>query len=114
MKDLTCILKPVGGTPEVKTIENTLEELQRIVGGYIEVVDIGSHTVIICNEEGKIRSEPKNFWITTGGEAVDYIAGDAIICGTDGENFCSIDPDVLPDLFDALSTLDVPDLGVMF
>lgn len=46
------------GKLEVKEIENTLEELQRIVGGYIEIPLLGGvfkkHNIdTIINEEGK-------------------------------------------------------------
>ena len=36
-------------------IENTLEALQREVGGYIEVVNLGDNYVLICDEEGKLK-----------------------------------------------------------
>ena len=53
----TLILK--NGKLEVKEIENTLEELQKIVGGYIEFPflckDFFENTIdVIINEEGKL------------------------------------------------------------
>lgn len=46
------------GKLETKEIENTLEELQKIVGGYIEIpflskVFVGNIIDIVINEEGK-------------------------------------------------------------
>ena len=63
-------------------ISNTLENLQRTVGGYIEVVKIGKGIIMICNEEGKLKGLPHNMFIT--GES---IRGDIIICGENGEEF---------------------------
>lgn len=43
-----------------QSIENTLEAMQALVGGYIEVVPIGSGYLAICNEEGRIHNLPRN------------------------------------------------------
>ena len=43
-------LKP-GELPELWIIENTLEALQRCVGGYVEAHQIGDLT-LLCNEDG--------------------------------------------------------------
>ena len=32
----------------------SLKELQKFVGGYIEIVSLGDGTKLICNEEGKL------------------------------------------------------------
>lgn len=66
-------------------ISDTLKNLQKTVEGYIEVIPIGADTVIICNEEGKIRNLEPNF--RTEG---DVIAGTVIIAGVDGEEFCDV------------------------
>ena len=41
-------------------ISNTLENLQRTVGGYIETVTLPGGVVIICDEEGRIKGKPFN------------------------------------------------------
>ena len=67
----------------VVSIGNTLEKFQEIVGGRIEVADIGVPGVrLICNESGKIDGLPENFRIPG-----DIIHGSAIIVGVDGEEF---------------------------
>lgn len=63
-------------------IENELEALQGIVGGYIECVYLPNGAILICNEEGKIRNLPRNF-ITQR----DVIKGTVIICGESEEDF---------------------------
>lgn len=48
--------------PRVEEIGNTLQELQKAVGGSIEVVpaELGDDALVICNEEGKIMGLPYN------------------------------------------------------
>jgi len=62
--------------PYQKKIQNTLKDLQNIVNGYIEVLQLEHNVDIICNEEGKINGLPLN-------KVVDYdiIAGTFIIAG---------------------------------
>lgn len=62
--------------PYQKKIQNTLRDLQNIVNGYIEVLQLEHNVDIICNEEGKINGLPLN-------KVVDYdiIAGTFIIAG---------------------------------
>lgn len=70
----------------IETINNTLERFQMIVKGYIEVVPLTHNSVIICNEEGKINGLAPNFMFGD----IDIICGTAIICGTEGEDFCDV------------------------
>jgi hypothetical protein len=76
------------GQPEYITeIDNTLEALQKAVGGYIETVGLENGLVLICNEEGKLRGLTPNRYIRP---LRDTICGTFLICGTDGEDFCSL------------------------
>ena len=69
--------------PYEKTIENTLEAKQEIVGGLIECTGLlkDSDVSIICNEEGKIFGLPLNRDI-----GHDIIAGTFIVAGVDYES----------------------------
>ena len=69
--------------PYEKEIENTLEEKQKYVGGYIEYTEIKNQddVSIICNEEGKIYHLPYNRF--TG---YDVISGNFLIVGNDYES----------------------------
>lgn len=64
-KLLRAVLKQPGLDPEEVMIKNELEDLQRMVGGYIEVVPLpGTGDIImVCNEEGKLRHMRYNFSI---------------------------------------------------
>lgn len=70
----------------VTNISTSLKNLQRIVEGYIEIVPITSTTVIICNEEGKLRHMQPNFFLP-----YDIVCGEAIVVGRDGEDLCDLD-----------------------
>lgn len=66
---------------EIREIENTLEALQKIVGGWIECV-YNNGSCIICNEEGKLQGLAPNIWFKG-----DILVGTIIVCGIKGEDF---------------------------
>lgn len=83
--------------PRVEEVGNTLQELQKAVGGSIEVVpaELGDDALVICNEEGKIMGLPYNRCVyDADGIPYDVIAGTFILCdeNRDGE-FVSITPE---------------------
>ena len=71
-------------------ISNTLRNLQKIVGGYIEAVAIGD-VVIICDEEGLIKGKPFNCKIPHDSVFPLRFFGDIIVCSAEGEDFTDID-----------------------
>ena len=74
-------------------IENTLEALQKEVGGYIETVTlVRGYAVMIVNEEGLLRGIPSN--LTASAVAARKIVGPALVVGVDGEEFADIPKDV--------------------
>ena len=50
---IKVLYKRVGREPEVIEIENTLQAMQSLVGGFIEVIPYDDYE-LICNEEGKL------------------------------------------------------------
>lgn len=77
----TETIEPKNGT------DFSLEELQTIVGGYIECLHLFTDgLLLICNEEGKIINLPRNERATDlvrkCGYDNDYIVGDVLICKT--------------------------------
>lgn len=64
MRRIGVIIKEPGRDPRHVNISDSLENLQRTVGGYIEAVTLGKardgndRIVAICNEEGRIRGLP--------------------------------------------------------
>lgn len=81
------IYKADGSIIDVKPNNGTdfsLEELQEIVGGYIEVVGLMDNEIMVINEEGKLIDLPFNETATQMYQEVDgfydYIAGDVLVC----------------------------------
>ena len=66
----------------------TLDELQELVGGYIENVYLDDGLIMVVNEEGKFSGLPLNKKATDLADAVilpwDEIVGDAVV-GTSEE-----------------------------
>ena len=65
--------------PKVEYIENTLDDMQRVVGGLIEEIDLNDNTVLVCNEEGKLMNLQANRRVGR-----DVIAGTFFFAGDDG------------------------------
>ena len=79
------LIKEPGKKPRHVNISNTLSNLQKTVGGYIETVTFSKEIVVICNEEGRIQGLPYNCEIF----GIDFV-GTIIICGTEGEEFSDL------------------------
>lgn len=81
--------------PYVKVIEHTLENLQSIVGGLIEVVydSTNENVAYVVNEEGKFNGSQFNRALYFDGTLIDYIFGTFFICGVGEENFSDISDD---------------------
>lgn len=91
---LSVLLVEPGKCPKVIEIEDTLEAMQNIVGGDIEVYEpFNDEIAIVCNEEGKVKGLPLNRAIYSDrGELVDIIAGTFFVCyaPVDSEGFLNL------------------------
>ena len=58
--DKRVLVFPVGKEPEIQLIDGKLESMQKIVGGYIEIVSVGDCLDLVCTEEGLITGLPLN------------------------------------------------------
>ena len=89
MSKISVLIKEPGGKPRHVNIENTLKNLQRTVGGYIETVSLtssfGKHLVIICNEEGKLLGLEPNVMLFG-----ELFVGTIIIAGVKDDEFCDL------------------------
>lgn len=94
MEKILVLLVEPGKCPKVIEIENTLEAMQNIVGGNIEVYEpFDDEVAIVCNEEGKVKGLPLNRAIYSDrGELVDIIAGTFFVCyaPVDSEEFMDL------------------------
>lgn len=89
---MRAILCEVGKNSKVIEHNNTLEEYQNYVGGWIEfyyceeLLDNNINVAIICNEEGKLLDLPPNRAIFYGLDIVEIINGDFVVVGIDQYN----------------------------
>lgn len=110
--------------PEVKVIQHTLENLQGLVGGWLDAVRAGSYLPealantalskydIWVNDEGLINNLPFNICLNVQAlteKRYDYagiLAGDIFLAGRDDEgNTTSIQLEDVPELKRVLQTL---------
>lgn len=101
---IRVIIKEPGKAPHYEEIENDLETLQMIVGGYIETVTLYD-IVIICDEEGRLSSKAMNCRLYG-----QQLCGTIIIAGVEGEDFADA-PDTLPKLDELFKARCCPKCG---
>lgn len=78
---------------EVIEIADTLEEMQRLVEGHIEVYPVCfEHSIIlVCNEEGKLVDLPATALVVADKRlSPEVICGNFFVCRVSGENMVSI------------------------
>ncbi len=79
------VVAPNKARPTLLEIKNELNEMQKIVGGYIERV-IYEGFDLFCNEEGKLEGLPLNRPLyDSDGKMVEIIAGQFFISAADSE-----------------------------
>lgn len=85
--NIKAILVKAGLEPELIEFEESLENLQKYVGGYIEMVQYfdDNDVDVVINEEGKIIGLPLNKVIKCNGRVIDFIMGDLLIVGANDE-----------------------------
>ena len=70
--------------PEREGKYYTLQQMQKIVGGWIEMITLADGRHMILDEEGKLKDKPVNLIATTLADNVlggsDYICGDVLVC----------------------------------
>jgi hypothetical protein len=86
--------------PEVREIDDTLEAMQAIVGGYIQAIFVNmcKDYVLVCNEEGRLKGLEPNIYI-----GLDVIVGTCFFCNNGGEDFASLDDSDIEALKELLS-----------
>lgn len=89
---IKVIVKHPKCKPMLCMIDNTLEEMQMIVGGHIESYTATPDTVIIGNENGRLLGLP---WCCSFG-SMDWV-GTVIIAGTYLDEFADV-PDYVADM----------------
>ena len=80
--------------PYPAEIDGSLDSMQGIVGGLIQVIyPFDDPVALVCNDEGKLLGLPLNRLLTDGdGRAYDIIAGTFFLCSAppDSDSFESL------------------------
>lgn len=83
-------------------MKNELEDMQRVVGGFIEEVRLNDRMSVICNEEGKLMQLPGNRKVGN-----DAIAGAFFIVGTnEGEHFVSLSDEQIEEALNRFEQIE--------
>lgn len=84
--------------PRRADVPHTLDEMQRIVGGYIQAIyPFDDPVALVCDDEGKIKGYELNRAVA----GKDVIAGTFFICGLGAEDFTDL-PDDLAEKYEKL------------
>ena len=99
METLKVLMVKPGELAYPTEIEDSLESMQKVVGGMIEeYMPFEDDVALVCNEEGKMMGLPLNRAIKVNdNEIADIIAGDFFICYApiDSEKFLSMPDDLM-------------------
>ena len=92
MATIQVVLAEPGKTARSAEIGTSLEELQNVVGGNIEVIyPFEEEVCIVCNDEGKFNGmRPCRAVYGDDPELIDIIFGSFFICSCEKENFGSL------------------------
>lgn len=82
--------------PQAVQIENTLQALQKAVGGTIQAVyPFDDPVTLVANDEGKISGLPANRALRDdNGSEYDILCGDFLVVGLGDTDFCSLTPEL--------------------
>lgn len=83
-----ALIYKANGEREVVSPDNgkdfKLEQLQKIVGGYIEVLEISDDEIMVVNEEGKLLdlayNQDATYLYRKHRQSNEYIVGDVLVC----------------------------------
>ena len=82
--------------PEVREINDSLKEMQGIVGGLIQPIYLDDSVALVCNDEGRLMNLPANRGLRNkDGQMYDIVFGTFFLCGApaDSDHFTSLTPE---------------------
>jgi len=80
------VREPINQPLQLKEIEGTFEDLQELVGEFIEIVPITDDIVCICNEKGALQELGNNF----DNDQLGWIVGTCVFTSTKNSEFTSL------------------------
>ena len=93
---IKIVFKKPGEKAYSLKIENTLEKLQELIGGYIEVIKIDDY-IVIFNEEGLLKNLEPNIFI--GGM---NILGNVIFASSNDDEIYGLENDKIESIIKML------------
>ena len=84
------VIEPLKKTYET-VIPNTLEAMQQLVEGMIQVVSLDENTIAVMNKNGKFSKFPNRPLFINGQESKDVICGTFFLAGSSGDDFADIE-----------------------
>ena len=94
---MKVLIKEPGKPYEFRDIEKTLEAMQAIVGGYIEVITLRNGLDLICDEEGRLKNKEPNAVVRTATKSPQQIVGTFFVCQTAGGEFAGFNDSLEPE-----------------
>lgn len=85
---IKVVMIPTDRPPYVTNISNSLENMQKVVGGYIETLTFATDATIVMNEEGRLLGLPFNVAASTMFSTT--IVGDCFVAGVAEDEFCDV------------------------
>lgn len=84
--------------PRRADIPHTLEEMQKVVGGYIEIIyPFDDPVAVVCDDEGKL----KGYELNRAFKGIDIIAGTFFIAGISEDDLTDL-PDDLAEKYETM------------
>lgn len=78
------------GKCEERLIDNSLESMQSLVHGYIETHPIGRGLYLVCDEEGKLKTDAVVSVMVVGYSGITEIVNPCFIASVNGAEFDSL------------------------
>lgn len=88
---IRVVMVPCDRPAYVTNIENSLENMQKVVGGYIETLTLQNGLIVVCNEDGQTLGLRPN-------DNLPEFCGDIFITCASGDEFTDLAPAVATDV----------------
>ena len=78
------------GGYEVKNVDNELDTMHELVGGYIQTVYIAEDLILVCDDEGKLKKDAEPSLVLVNDKICDPIYNPCFIVSFRGADFRSL------------------------
>lgn len=86
---IKIVVQNPGEISTIAEVDNTLEAMHKLVGGYLETLTLNNGLVLVMDEEGRLKGLPENVRCVQAGT----IVGRIFITRAEGESFVSLTPE---------------------